>query len=138
MSNQTQKKPRPSKLPWILAFLAVWGLVGGVVLTIVARNLSRENATRAEIQIITTAMQAYCKTNGVLPAGDNHDIFNALAGSNANKTVFLVAIRTNLNGEVLDSWQTPFRIQKSGLTNFTVRSAGKNKAFGDEDDIVSE
>ena len=131
------KKTLPTKLPWVLTFLAAWGLIGGVVLTIVARNFSRENATRAEIQIITASVQAYCKTNGVLPVGDNHDIFNALAGSNVNKTIFLVAIRTNGNGEVLDSWQTPFQIQKSGSTNFTIRSAGKNKIFGDEDDITS-
>ncbi len=132
------KKPLPTKLPVIIGFLILWGLIGGFVLMFAGKNFSRTTSTSAELQIIAKSIEAYAKTNGVLPEGDNRQIFQALAGSNATKTVFLVAIRTNANGEVLDSWQTPFQIEKLGTNSFSIRSAGKNKVLGDEDDIVSE
>ena len=44
--------------------------------------------------------------------------------------------RTNSQGEMLDPWRTPYRIEAHARANFIVRSAGKNREFGDKDDIV--
>jgi len=38
--------------------------------------------------------------------------------------------------EIVDSWGTPYKIEFSQQTNFIIRSAGKNKIFGDADDII--
>ena len=47
-------------------------------------------------------------------------------------------ISTNSAGELelVDVWQTPYRIELAGHTNFIVRSAGPNQKFGDLDDVV--
>jgi hypothetical protein len=44
--------------------------------------------------------------------------------------------RTNISGELIDVWQTPYRIELIAPTNFIIRSAGKDKIFGDADDII--
>ena len=43
---------------------------------------------------------------------------------------------TNSQGEILDIWGMPFQIEIVPTTNFVVRSAGSNKKFNDDDDIV--
>ena len=45
-------------------------------------------------------------------------------------------IQTNTVGEILDFWNVPYRIVPAGPTNFIVHSAGKNRTFGDADDII--
>ena len=37
---------------------------------------------------------------------------------------------------MVDAWQTPYKIELFGQTNFVVHSAGKDKIFGDADDII--
>jgi hypothetical protein len=43
---------------------------------------------------------------------------------------------TNHSGAMVDAWQTPYRIELIGQTNFVVHSAGKDKIFDDADDII--
>ena len=38
--------------------------------------------------------------------------------------------------EIVDPWETPHQIQFFQQTNFIIRSAGKDKIFGDADDII--
>ena len=52
----------------------------------------------------------------------------------ANQNQF--RIDTNVAGEVIDVWQTPYRIELAGRTNFIINSAGRNRKFGDKDDII--
>ena len=35
-----------------------------------------------------------------------------------------------------DYWGTPYRIEIVVQTNYVIRSAGKNRTFGDKDDIT--
>lgn len=37
---------------------------------------------------------------------------------------------------MVDPWETRYQIEFSQQTNFIIRSAGKDKIFGDADDIV--
>ena len=37
---------------------------------------------------------------------------------------------------MVDPWETPYQIEFSKQTNFIIRSAGKDKIFGDADDII--
>ena len=43
---------------------------------------------------------------------------------------------TNGQGQILDPWQTPYRIEIFRQTNFVIRSAGTDKVFGNADDVV--
>ena len=52
--------------------------------------------------------------------------------ADSNQSLF----RTNVSGEVSDIWQIPYRIELVAPTNFIIRSAGKDKTFGDSDDII--
>jgi len=38
--------------------------------------------------------------------------------------------------EMVDPWETPYQIEFFQQTNFVIRSAGKDKIFGDADDII--
>jgi len=37
---------------------------------------------------------------------------------------------------MVDPWKTPYQIDFLQPTNFIISSAGKNKIFGDKDDII--
>ena len=37
---------------------------------------------------------------------------------------------------MVDPWETPYQIQFFQQTNYIIRSAGKDKNFGDADDII--
>ena len=43
---------------------------------------------------------------------------------------------TNSAGELRDWWDTPYRIEIAVQTNFVIRSAGRDRKFGDKNDIV--
>ena len=43
---------------------------------------------------------------------------------------------TNHSGAMVDAWQTPYKIELIGPTNFAVHSAGGDKTFGTKDDII--
>jgi hypothetical protein len=132
-----EKKPI-SKVIWgIGAFLLIWAIIGGMLMSRAAKDFNLRAYTAAEIQQITTAVNLY-STNATMREVDSPSIFRALAGSNSTHTAYLVSKQTNAEGEVLDYWKTPYRIEKSGPTNFSVRSAGKNKIYGDGDDLVSD
>lgn len=44
----------------------------------------------------------------------------------------------NANGEIVDGWGTPLRIEFSGFDDFKITSAGPDKVFGTADDIINE
>jgi hypothetical protein len=43
---------------------------------------------------------------------------------------------TNNAGQLIDPWGTPYEIIFEPTNYVTIRSAGKNKTFGDEDDVT--
>jgi hypothetical protein len=43
---------------------------------------------------------------------------------------------TNHSGAMVDIWQTPYKIELVGQTNFVMQSAGKDKIFDTKDDII--
>ncbi len=73
-----------------------------------------------------------------IPSGSNPDIVRAVNGANAKQTVYLRAteLETNRAGEYVDAWRKPYRIEIS-TNEVVVTSAGRNKRFGDEDDIIA-
>jgi hypothetical protein len=91
--------------------------------------------TVMDIKCIEVAMLQYEAACNKLPDGSNAAIFQPLLGDNPLKIRFL-DMRTNHQGEGFDPWSTAYQIEIIQGTNFVIRSAGKNRLFGDKDDFV--
>jgi hypothetical protein len=92
---------------------------------------------------IATALKSYLITYGVLPVGDTESVERILAGENLHgrnpqKTSFFLVFKQTAEhpNEMVDPWGTSYEIEFLPQTNFVIRSAGKDKIFGDADDII--
>jgi hypothetical protein len=100
-------------------------------------KIGRPTRTQTEIAELIFALNNYKSTFGVYPTGESSNIVSVLAGDNSKKTVFLNFRRTMEHpNEMVDPWETPYQIQFFQQTNFVIRSAGKDKIFGDTDDFI--
>jgi hypothetical protein len=82
-------------------------------------------------------IENYKQVFGNYPSGENSNIVNVLTGNNPQKTVFLNFHRSIEHpNEMVDPWETPYQIQFFQQTYFIIGSAGKDKIFGDADDII--
>jgi hypothetical protein len=75
---------------------------------------------------------------GSYPTGDCAQVFKQLFGDNSKKIEFLRPQNTSAKqaGEFLDPWGRPYSIVFSSTNSFVISSAGKDKIFGDQDDII--
>jgi hypothetical protein len=128
-----------SQMRMKLGFAAI--MILAVLVVIIYPLLTPHFGTKEEAQIVCTqfeskdiasALKKRVTVTGSLSTIDNAFILQAVFGTNT----FLYSDRTNANGQFLDPWETPYKIDILGQTNFTVRSAGPNKKFGDADDII--
>jgi hypothetical protein len=87
---------------------------------------------RSDERFISTLLQTQASKAGGLANLDQQFIFSAVFADKRSSIWF----STNTAGELLDVWRTPYQIELTGQTNFVIRSAGPNRHFGDEDDIV--
>jgi len=128
-----------SQLQKRLGFAAVLLLL--VLLAINSPLLAPHFGTKEEAQIVYTHSElkdiAFALKNRVAATGSLSNIDNAFTLQKFFRTnTFLYSDETNANGQFLDAWETPCKIEILGQTNFTVSSAGPNKKFGDADDII--
>jgi hypothetical protein len=86
----------------------------------------------SEIKKIADALNKRNAEAGNLTNIDANFILYALFNTNT----FLYSYRTNVNGDVLDVLGTPYKIEFAGHTNFIIYSAGRDRKFGDADDII--
>ena len=73
------------------------------------------------------------------PVGNNADITAALNGDNPKGVKFLredFGMRVNGNGELVDSWGTPFFFHQLSGTEMEIRSAGPDRKMYTADDLV--
>jgi hypothetical protein len=93
-----------------------------------------------ELTRLIAATEQYQAKYGSYPPGGRREFIRSLLGDNSDKIAFVELNRSRFNpaGEFLDPWGTPYEIQIIPGTNLAVRSAGKNKKFGDKDDQVSD
>ncbi len=89
--------------------------------------------TRAEERLMAEMLAEQSIKVGGMTNLTKEFVLTALRTTNQQ---FSFAIRTNNSNDVIDIWQTPFRIEAVGATNFMISSAGPNHKFGDGDDIV--
>jgi hypothetical protein len=131
-------------LGW-LAFLLLLIVIGSIV------SPSPYHISKAKAQIIrtrltetamATALKAYSNTYDVLPVGNTESVERILAGENLygknpQKIQFLnFKPSAEHSNEMVDSWETPYEINFPSTNSFIVLSAGKDKIFGNADDII--
>jgi hypothetical protein len=99
---------------------------------------AKAKISRTEMINLDAAMNAFRATYGSYPVGDNAAILGALQGSNTGKMIFLEYPRfINSSGALIDPWKTPYEIKISSTNSVFIRSAGRNKRFGDTDDVTN-
>ena len=123
-----------------LGFLVGLIIVLAIMLPLLSPDETRKPkaqiiATRGQIKTIASFLGEYKKSNGHFPFGENSNIAATLSATFTNGFLNYPAW-TNSNGELVDYWHMPFQIQIAGTTNFIICSAGKDKIFGDADDII--
>jgi len=95
---------------------------------------------KIDVVNLKAALQQYHAEYGALPGGNSSQILTVLRGENPWKICFFTAPPRSINpsGEFIDPWGTPYYIGYASTSRVFVRSAGKNKIFGDKDDITTE
>ena len=92
---------------------------------------------RSDEGALFMAMENYKQDFRSYPAGESSNVVRVLAGDNPQKTIYLNFRRSIEHpNEMVDPWATPYQITFLQQTNFIIRSAGKDKVFGNLDDIV--
>ncbi len=98
--------------------------------------------TRLEEQDVTAALKVYSIAYTNFLIGDAVSVEHILSGEdlfgkNPQKVVFLNYRRSVQHpNEMVDPWETPYKIEFFRQTNYVICSAGINKIFGDSDDII--
>jgi len=110
----------------------IWIVWSAVVVQSHARTHARIIKTRADEHLMADLFEERAIKDGGLTNFNRQFILDSIFTSNQNQIWF----NTNASGELIDIWQTPYRIELEGPTNFVIHSAGKNQKFGDADDIV--
>jgi len=73
------------------------------------------------------------------PVGNNSEITKALNGANPKQANFIkpeAGMHINGNGELVDSWGTPFFFHQLSATEMEIRSAGPDRTMWTSDDLV--
>jgi hypothetical protein len=122
---------------WFIKFL-----LGFILITIILSLVFPGHTNKAKARIIytrweekniaTSLKQHAMETVGLTNINDGL-IFQSFFSTNDNYYYFN---RTNEQGGLLDLWRTPYQIKILAQTIFIISSAGKDKIFGDADDII--
>ena len=113
----------------------IFGLVAlAIILLLVAMLLPAETGPtlnkNARCKVILMRLRAeignYKYEFGSYPTGDYGQVLKKLFGGDPKKTEFLR----------VDPWGTPYAINYLSTNSFIISSAGKDKIFGDADDII--
>ena len=93
---------------------------------------------KTEIAKLRAALNQYRAEFGEYPSGTSAEILKILLRENSKKIQFFTVNPKWVNsaGELVDPWKTPYEIKIFQQTNFAIRSAGPNRAFGDKDDFI--
>jgi hypothetical protein len=87
------------------------------------------------------AVHQYGQMFGGNPVGTNPEITAALTGNNPKQINFLsgeAGMHVDGNGELIDTWGTPYFFHQLSGTVMEIHSAGPDKIMWTSDDLVSE
>ncbi len=125
-------------ITFVIVVAAVMDIIGGTA-----------GRSRAEVEAknralwFATALESYKIDCDEYPHGAPSEIMRSLLGNNPRKMIYFEAPAKDFNekGELIDPWQTPYRVEFGDFPRPHVSSAGRNKVFdGDaagSDDICS-
>ncbi len=91
------------------------------------------------LENVRRAIRQYGDMFGGNPVGNNAEITAALAGDNPKHINFIQAeagMRLNANGEMVDSWGTPYFFHQLSGHDMEIRSAGEDRKMWSFDDLV--
>lgn len=118
-------------------------LVFCAIRTVHVCGVSESAKTMGALAALKCSLEDYRSDYGRYPLGNNAAIYKALKGENPKKIEFLRLRPGALNaqGQIVDSWGTPYRIEIPEKGSPRISSAGKNRRFEpdskDSDDIRS-
>jgi hypothetical protein len=93
------------------------------------------------LQNIRRVVHLYGDTFGGDPVGTNPEITAALNGHNPKQINFLrdqPGVQINANGEMIDSWGTPYFFHQLSAHVMEIHSAGPDKIMWTSDDLVTQ
>jgi hypothetical protein len=114
-------------------------IVAGLFLPLRSRPVEGMPLVKLEMQSLLNAVQLYQAEYDKYPSGSSSEISQALLGNHKKKHVFLSTFRarsTNKAGQFVDPWGTPYEIAFESTNCVMIRCAGKNRSFGDKDDVT--
>jgi hypothetical protein len=92
------------------------------------------------LENISHAIRQYGVLFGGNPVGTNPEITAALNGGNPKQINFIkpeAGMRINGNGELVDTWGTPFFFHQLSGSEMEIHSAGPDKIMWTSDDLVT-
>jgi hypothetical protein len=98
------------------------------------------DAARTEAEAVALNIRQYRLRFGGNPVGTNADIVKELDGGNPKTARYLPSELKKLNeqGELVDSWGTPYFFHQLSAEEMETRSAGPDKVMWTSDDVVSK
>ena len=99
-----------------------------------------DHPARVEAESIALNLRHYGQRFGGNPVGTNAEIVKTLNGSNPQGVRYLPQehLRLNDQGELLDTWGTPYFFHQMSAQQMEIRSAGPDKTFWTRDDIIAQ
>lgn len=96
------------------------------------------NPLREEAEAIALNLRSFGQRFGGNPVGTNAEIVKTLNGGNPQGVRYLPqeSLRLNDQGELLDSFGTPYFFHQLSSTEMEIRSAGPDKTLWTQDDIA--
>ena len=92
---------------------------------------------RQDIDTVSLMFRDFRTLMGQNPVGTNAEIMKAINGGNPKGARLLhEGQQLNGNGELVDSWGTPYFFHQMSATNMEITSAGPDKIFGTADDVT--
>jgi hypothetical protein len=92
------------------------------------------------LQNLRRVVHQYGEMCGGNPVGTNPEITAALSGKNPKQINFLAGqpgVSIGANGELLDSWGTPYFFHQLSATEMEIHSAGPDRIMWTSDDLVT-
>ncbi len=99
-----------------------------------------DHPARIEADSIALNLRHFGQRFGGNPTGTNAEIVKTLNGSNPQGVRYLPQdnLRLNDQGELIDTWGTPYFFHQLSAQKMEIRSAGPDKTLWTRDDIVAQ
>ncbi len=114
--------------------------VSGMEGKAVPKPIPQDDPAREEADALALNIRQFRLRFGGNPVGTNAEIVKELDGGNAKSAKYLPQELKRLNdqGELIDSWGTPYFFHQLSAEEMETRSAGPDKELWTPDDVVSK